>query len=98
MKHVSKFFLFVIANAIGFVSASVCYVIGVKSGVITVANPNFDGPHLQTFLGSIMMTWAVCAVFSLGYFFFRDRLRFLFLLAPALMPLAYGLSVLVLLR
>src|SRR5262249_30815862 len=91
-----KILLFLIANALGFLSVGICFWLGVLTHVIDLSDPAFDAKAFQThFVTGTILTWAVCAVLSLGWFFFRKgKLRFVFLLAPAIAPLIYGLSTL----
>jgi hypothetical protein len=91
MHRISDILAFVFANLLGFFAAPACYHIGVFAGVITAANPAFN---VQTFFSAIIITWLICAVFSLGFFFFEGKTRLPFLLAPALIPMAYGLKLL----
>ena len=90
----AKFAAFIFANLLGYGSVHICYLIGVWSGVLTVDNPAFDAADFRTrFLTGTMMTWLVCAVFSLSFFVLKGWPRFIFLIAPAVIPMAYGLSV-----
>ena len=91
-----KFFVFVICNVIGFFSASVTYTLAAYTGALPVADPAFDPAIVRHALAQIMLTWAICGAFSLAGFFLKDRAALLFLVVPAIIPLAYGLSVLVL--
>lgn len=85
---------FLIANAVGFFSSHVCYLIGLKSGIIS--NPEFDLVNLPFFFQAINVTWMICAVFSLASFFTEGWTRNFFLLAPIIFPLGYGLRLLLL--
>lgn len=94
MNGVSKIAAFISANLIGFFSAALCYAVGLQTGAINPADPAFDAQAFQTvFMGGTMMTWAACAVLSTAYLFMDGKMRFVFLLAPAIVPLTYGLSV-----
>ncbi|MCC7304740.1 MAG: hypothetical protein IT558_00610 [Alphaproteobacteria bacterium] len=86
---------FLLANIIGFFSVALCYLIGQRTGAISMDHPSFDAAQFKTvFMGGIMLTWAVCALFSLASLFVRGKMRFVFLLAPIVVPLAYGFAVL----
>ncbi|MCB1562183.1 MAG: hypothetical protein R3D66_01435 [Alphaproteobacteria bacterium] len=84
--------ILLLANLIGFVSAGVCYTIGQLNGTISIDTIEAFNPH--TYITTIMIIWASCALCSLAYFFFEEKIRYLFLLAPVLIPYGYGLSVL----
>jgi hypothetical protein len=88
--------LLALANVIGFFSVHFCYVIGVKTGMLPITDPNFNPGDLRYFFHVIITTWMVCAVFSLAFLFLKGTLRYLFLLAPAVIPMAYGFKVLLL--
>lgn len=94
MNLVLKFIAFLICNAVGFFSTAICFAIGIYTGLISPDDATFDMASFERwFMTGVMVTWAICAVFSLAYFFIQGKMRFVFLLAPALVPLAYGLSV-----
>lgn len=87
-------FLFVLANGIGFSGSALAYHAAVLSGIYV---PDETGVHqvlLHGFYQGTMMTWMICALFSLGFFFVRSPVRYVFLMASALLPFAYGLSIL----
>lgn len=96
MTPLKTFAAFAAANAIGFVSAPICYIIALRAGAIAPDSETFNAAAFdKLFITGIMLVWLFCAVLSLGSFFVRGpRLRALLLLAPAVAPLAYGLSVL----
>lgn len=86
---------FISANMIGFFSPMICSYIGIVTGLLSSSDPEFTAAEFQTwFLSGMMMTWLICAIFSLGYFFTNGKRRVIFLLTPALVPIVYGLSVL----
>ncbi|MCC6598726.1 MAG: DUF4179 domain-containing protein [Alphaproteobacteria bacterium] len=87
-------FLFLLANAIGFSSPTLAYYTASLTGFFV---PGDTGGHqilLHEFYQGTLMTWMVCALFSLGFFFVRGPLRYIFLLVSAFIPFAYGFSVL----
>jgi hypothetical protein len=95
MITTQKLIYFILANAIGFFSVPLCYYIGLSTGALSPSDPNLDINAFRTwFLGGTMLTWMVCCLFSFAYFFFAGKMRLVFLLAPAIAPVAYGLSVL----
>lgn len=91
-----KFFLFVLCNVIGFFSASMIYTLAAYTGTLPVADPAFDPGIVRQALSQIMLTWAACGVFSLAGLILKDWTASLFLMLPALVPMGYGLSLLVL--
>lgn len=94
MKHITQIVIFLLANALGFLSVFFCYFIGAKSGVLAPSDSNFDHAAFKTFLTGTMLTWLACAVFSLAYFFLKGKERLFFLWAPVVIPMGYGLYVL----
>jgi hypothetical protein len=93
MKHLSKIILFLLSNVVGFMSVALCVLVMTKSGALT--NAEIDPRSFQLhFVAATYLTWAACALFSVAYFFIKGKERFLFLLAPAIVPLVYGLYVL----
>ncbi len=95
MKHIVNIAAFLLANTAGYLTIPVCYVLGIQGGAISAQNPGFSAEALKTqFFHGMFVTWLVCALFSLAFFFLKGKIRFLFLLAPVAVTMAYGLSVL----
>jgi hypothetical protein len=95
MKKIYDILLFILANAIGFMSTSITYHASVLSGRFPTEIIETDPAAFNSaFFTGTMLTWICCAVVSFGFFTIRSKWRFLFLLIPALLPIAYGLSVL----
>ena len=90
-----KIIYFILANAVGFFSVPLCYFLARSHGAIIPTDPELNIDAFKNwFLAGTMMTWVVCAIFSIAYFFISGKMGKLFLLAPAIAPIAYGLSVL----
>jgi hypothetical protein len=95
MLSIRRLLAFISANAIGFFSPMFCYYVATITKMHSVSDPGFNAEEFRSwFLGGIMMTWLICAIFSLGYFFADGKSRVIFLLAPILVPVIYGFSVL----
>lgn len=95
MRRILNIAVLLASNLIGFYSASVCYVIGMGAGVISLSDPQFNAQAFKDwFFTGTIMTWMVCALFSLAFLFVRGKMRLLFLLLPAVVPYLYGFSVL----
>jgi len=95
MPSFSKIVIFVLVNAIGFSSIFILYPLGLVTGIISPDDPAFDALAFQRwFLTGTMMTWVVCALFSFSYFFLKGIAKRIFLWAPVVVPMTYGLSVL----
>lgn len=90
-----RFFIFIAANIVGFFSASFCYHLAVYAGSLPVTDPNFNPGMIKPAFSQIMLTWTVCGVFSIAGLFLREKIALLFLIAPGIVPLGYGLSLLV---
>ncbi len=97
MTHLKSIVVFIFFNALGFLSAPLCYQIGVHSGAIAPDDPAFSPAVLHVLFNGIIITWMICVVFSLASFFFKGFTRLIFLLAPVVLPMAYGLRVLLML-
>ena len=95
MSTFSKIIAFLLVNTLGFFSPLVCSWIGFRTGLLSGESPGFDAQHFQNwFLTGVMVTWLVCAIFSLASFFLHGKARLFFLWAPVIVPMIYGLSVL----
>jgi hypothetical protein len=85
-----------LANAVGFLAANFWYVLGVKTGAFPITQENFDPIIVKEFFNKTIMIWLICAFFSLFSLFMHGLPRYAFMLAPAMIPMLYGFSVLVL--
>ena len=95
MTDISKILVFLLVNTLGFCSVALCYYLGQMSGAFSVNDPGFDAASFKhDFLVGTLLTWLACAAFSFSYFFIKSKARLLFLWAPVVVPVAYGLSVL----
>lgn len=88
--------LIILVNAIGFFSVHFCYFVGVNTGLLPVGDPSLTTETLAKFFHVIVLTWIICAPFSLAFLFLKGTIRYMFLLAPAVIPMAYGFKVLLL--
>jgi hypothetical protein len=87
--------LFVLANAIGFFAAGIAYNFSVLSGLVPDQEKLVNTGLLQDqFFRNTMLVWLGCLLLSFGFFFYKEKGRSLILLLPALLPILYGLSVL----
>lgn len=90
-----KIALFVFANILGFSVPTLLFLGGVTLNLFPADDPQAAAVvQNELFHGSII-TWMVCAVFSVSYFFLKGRAGLMFLWAPVVLPLLYGLKVLV---
>lgn len=89
-----RILLLAAANTAGFFTMAFCYFLGVRSGRLEIGSPSFNAAALHHDFTIGMATWAVCAAFSLAYLFLKGKERLFFLWAPVVIPLGYGLSVL----
>lgn len=92
-ESIQKILLFLFVNALGFSSSTITFVIGLKLGRLSAENEGaISLIQEKLFLGS-SITWIVCALFSVCYFFFDGRWGKAFLWSAFVIPFAYGLSV-----
>ncbi len=95
MNNVSKIVPFLLINLFGFFAVGICYALGIVLGAATLTDPALNVHSIQTwFFTGTMVTWLVCALFSLSYFFLEGKIKLVFLWAPVYVPFAYGLSIL----
>jgi hypothetical protein len=95
MSGARRILLFLITNTLGFLGVGICFYIGILTHTLDLSDPSFDAASFKSrFIMGTMTAWLICAVLSFGWFFMKGRLRFVFLWAPALVPIIYGLSVL----
>lgn len=97
MAYLKNIAVFIFFNAVGFLSAPLCYVIGIHSGTLDPTDPAFSPAVLHVLFNGIIITWMICMIFSLASFFLKGFARMIFLLAPVVLPMAYGLRVLLML-
>lgn len=90
--------LFLLANGIGFLSVSIVYYAAYGLGLITPEMIENGAVQFKThFLGGVMLVWIGCAFIGLAGFFLKSVWKYAFLAAPAIVPLIYGLSALLML-
>lgn len=84
-------------NVLGFFSVGICYAFGTATGLIDINASGFDTVAFQKwFFTGTILTWAICAIFSVAYFFTSGKMQRVFLWAPAVVPFFYGLSTILL--
>lgn len=95
MNHLTKILAFLTINIAGFMSVPLCFIVVTKLGLLAVPREDVELDAFKTqFMHGTYMTWLVCAVFSVAYFFLKGKERLFFLWAPLVVPVAYGLYVL----
>ncbi|MGB4107884.1 MAG: hypothetical protein WBK55_08830 [Alphaproteobacteria bacterium] len=95
MNYLYKIAALLIVIAAGFMTVPLCFILGTKLGLLQLADSDLDLYALKThFMQGTYMTWLACAVFSPAYLFLKGNERFLFLWAPLVVPMGYGLYVL----
>lgn len=92
LKTLNEVLLLLVANYGGSWVATFTYFLGTRIiKVIDVQAPDFNEPALfSTYFLHTFTTLLICTVFSLSYLFLKDRMRYVFLLAPLLVPSLYG--------
>jgi hypothetical protein len=87
---------FLLANCIGFFSTGIAYHLAIGIGVFVPTDALIQSDVLKDhFFGTTPFVWLGCALLSIGYFFYKEKGRGLILLVPAVLPVFYGLSVLI---
>jgi hypothetical protein len=88
--------LFLLANGIGFFSTGIAYHLAIAANLfIPTAEIVQSTAFKDHFLVATILVSLGCALLSIGYFFYREKGRGLILLVPAVLPVFYGLSVLI---
>lgn len=95
MNHFYNIALFLVANAAGFFSITLTYHVCIALNLFTPNAEMIDSGLLQQiYFSGTTITWMICALLSLGFFIFKERARWAFLSLPILLPIIYGLNVL----
>ncbi len=90
-KKIFDMIFLLCANATGFFVPVLLYPLGIFLKVIEFDTENTNPLLLQlAFLQAVNMTWLVCAFFSLAFLMIQDKIRWVFIIAPVLIPLLYG--------
>ena len=88
--------LFLLANTVGFFGTGIAYHLAVSTNLFVPTEEIIQSGVIKDhFLTATMFVWLGCALLSIGYFFYKEKGRGLILLVPALLPIFYGLSVLI---
>ena len=95
MINIRDILTFVITNSIGFFAAPIIYHLAIMVGIFSPAMVESNtGAFQSSFFSGTLMTWAVCALISISFFFIDGKLRALIMALPILVPLIYGFNVL----
>lgn len=88
---------FVLANYGGTWAITFAYVAGTRMlNVVDVFAEGFDEAALfQSYLLQTYVTLFICGLFSFSFFFLKNYWRYVFLMAPLVLPAAYGLFFLI---
>lgn len=97
MKRSHEIALMVLTNIVGFLSVSICFYVLLLLGIVDeefwVSKSQIS---LQTWSASVIGVWLVCFLFSIAGFFIKQKEKIILLVAPAIIPMLYGFSVLIL--
>ncbi len=90
-----KALLFIGVNFLGFSVPTIYFYVGIFTGVFATDDQTaITLAQQELFFGSTI-TWLICALFSLSYFFLKGKAGLMFLWAAFVIPMLYGLSVLI---
>lgn len=91
-----KIICLILSNLVGSFSAAFLFILALKFNLIQTdeAQLGASAQFLKDFQIRVMMTWAVCGLFSFAVFFTKGMWQTIFVLAPALLPILYGLILL----
>ena len=85
------------SNLIGFFAVSVCFFTMMALGIVsedyflTQSRLSFN-----EWASTTMIIWIICALFSVAGLFIKQNARYALILSPAIIPLLYGFSALLL--
>lgn len=89
MHTAFKVLAFLAVNIVGSWTAATLFYVFLLTGFVDIeANPAFS----HWFLLNVMLTWMVCAMFSISFFFLSGPWKYFFLAAPVLVPGLTGLA------
>ena len=109
MQTFKKLVIFFFCNITGFFLPLILYVLSLKFGIIDINAEGFDVENFFVGVTEVPnfgpipapgmiyfahLTWALCALFSIAYFFVAKRWKRIFVLAPLLLPLLHSLIIL----
>ncbi len=106
MKTIKKLFLFFFCNWLGFTMPAIIYNLAtLKFNLIDFENESFDALSFYSNMSGdtpapVMVfeptvTWIICALFSFAIFFLKGKWRYVFMLAPIVMPTLHSLILLI---
>ena len=93
MKTIFPVLLFFAANIIGYTIVVLLYAIAPLSGFVDIETSNFLLSQ-EADMGTIMLIWMACAIFSFRTFFIKTKWKIFFLTAPIIMPLICSVKLL----
>lgn len=97
MNKALDILIVITTNLIGFFAVSICFFTMMALGII--AEDYFLNQNRLSFnewASTTMVIWIICAVFSVFGIFMKQSGRYILILSPAIIPLLYGFSALLL--
>lgn len=96
MKRSYEIMLIILTNFIGFLSVPICFytlwALGIVSEDFFATQSQIS---FQNWAAGILGVWAVCLLFSLAALMIKQKERIILMVAPAIIPIVYGFSILV---
>ncbi|MCB1591309.1 MAG: hypothetical protein KDI90_02545 [Alphaproteobacteria bacterium] len=92
LKTLNNLLFLLASNFLGSWGIMTTYMAGTRIFKTTdVLAPSFDEAALfQAYVLHTYTTLLICAVFSISFLFLKDRMRYIFLAAPLVIPSVYG--------
>ena len=97
MNKALDILILITTNLIGFFAVSICFFTMMALGVVT--EDYFMTQNRLSFnewASTTMIIWIVCGLFSIAGMFMQQSGRYVLILSPAIVPVLYGLSALLL--
>lgn len=86
--------LIAITNFIGYWSVALCFIVLLQLGIVTEDYfANNDKLSFQDWSVGILLVWLGCMLFSIAGLFVKKNDRYILFIAPAIVPVIYGFSV-----
>lgn len=97
MNRLKDIAIILMTNAVGFLSVSICFYTLLVLGIVTEDFfVNASQISFESWASGVFIVWIVCLLFSLAALAIKQKERLVLMVSPAIIPILYGFSVLVL--
>ena len=92
MNVLIKIFILLLIIILGFLTISMNWHIGIILAVFNDDSMQQNPDLIASYFENNIRVWAIGTIIGCGYPFIQNKLRFILLGAPVILPLLYGLS------